>query len=136
MTRGELARFIGLCVRFNLVERDERCDRFDVLHGIDNDAAMWGGSLGIQFIPLDDIRSVEVKSRNVLPHLFEEARAKLTAAGFTFGPEMRGAMLAVRRSPGDIARCWIDTVNTVRIAQEPESDPTGALFNSVNAALK
>ena len=135
MTRAELAGYVGLRVRFDFDATNERYEHFDLLRGIDCDVAIWGESLGTQFIPLADIRGVEVESRNVWPHLFEEARSKLEAAGFTLGPDMRGAMMAIRRSSTADACCWIDTVNTVRIVGDHESDPTGEVFRAVCAAL-
>ena len=136
MTRAQLAGYIYLRVRFDLVEPDERFDYFDVLQGIDNDVAVWGESLGRKFIPLANIRSVHVGPRNVMPHLFQEARATLIAAGYAVGPEMQGDLIAVRRSPKDNARVWIDTVNTVRIISDHVTDPGEDLFWAVAAILK
>jgi len=49
-------------VRLELSEPDERYDHFDVLRGIEHEAAIWGESLGIQFIPLAKIRSIAAES--------------------------------------------------------------------------
>ena len=158
MTSAELAKYIGLRVRFDFDEPNERYEHFDLLGGIDDEVAVWGESNGTQFIPLASILRVELEPdkmrqkviadvvrveldrddsrRNVMPQLFAEAHATLTAAGFALGPEMRGALMVVRRSAGDTARCWIDIVNTVRIIGDHETDPDGELFDAVAAALK
>jgi len=108
MTSSEIARFIGLRVRFDFDEPNERYEHFDLLRGIDDDVAVWGESLGTQFIPLASILRVELapesmlqkmiadvvevelerddSRRNFMPHLFAEAHATLTAAGFAVGP--------------------------------------------------